>query len=226
VDPADENEGAAIRRFNMSQDGSQFTVDPGGENEIASVTGMTTEFYDRDDGYENLFSYTLPGGDEQSGLGARVVRNDEEQIERGADYWVSANGATSVARSGHFAWGISTSQAGLDALNGQGVSVSFTGPMSVDNRTTGNMVLNFGTQPKWTGSWVNPDYTFSAGGRMSGVDLISDSGQFSANVQTGSVVQGAVLGEPGNQAVAHYIDVNLNDKGRVRDVGLLRQTGD
>jgi hypothetical protein len=224
VDPEDENQSATIRRFDMAPDGSQFVVDPDGDDEIASVTGMTTEFFTREDEYENLFANGR-AGDEQSALGARVIRNENDEIEVAADVWTHGNRATRAARSGHFAWGVSTSQAGLDTLNGQGVSVSFAGPMSVDNRTTGSMVLNFGTQPKWTGNWANPNYNFSAGGPMSGVDLISDSSQFSANVQSGSVVQGAVLGEPGRQSIAHMIDVDLTGRGRVRDVGLLRQTG-
>jgi hypothetical protein len=221
-DLAEEGANAEVTRFDMATDGSQFAVDPGGSGAIESVAGMATSYLDREDGYENLFA-NGKAGDEQSALRARASRGEDGQIQSAADYWVNGNAATRTGNNGHFAWGIATSQAGLNALNGQGVSVSVTGPMSVDNQTTASMVLNFGTQAKWTGSWTNPGYSFSAGGPISGVDLISADNQFSANVQAGSVVQGAVLGEPGRQSVAHMIDVTLTEKGRVRDVGLLRQ---
>jgi hypothetical protein len=57
-----------------------------------------------------------------------------------------------------------TSQAGLDTLNAGNVSVNFSGPMSVDNRTMGSMTVDFGTNPTWTGTWTNPGYSFGAGG--------------------------------------------------------------
>ncbi len=221
ADPAD----TSFRRFDLAPDGTQFTVDPGGDGEINSVTGMDTTFGDRPDEYENLVA-TGRSGDEQSRIGARVIRSEGDgEIEVAADIWTHGNRATGTIRSGYFAWGNATTQAGLDALRGQSATVSFSGPMSVDNGTIGSMTLTFGTQPAWTGNWVNPGYSFSAGGRMSGVDIISDSDKFSANVLTDSVVQGALLGEPGNQSIAHIIDVDLTEKGRIRDVGLLRQAG-
>jgi hypothetical protein len=61
---------------------------------------------------------------------------------------------------------------------------------------------------------------------VQGVDLISEPGQFSANVISGEV-QGALLGEAGSQSIAHSVDVVLdNGMGgelEVNDVGLLRQ---
>lgn len=225
ADPAD----TSFHRFDLAPDGSQFTVDPGGEGEINSVTGMDTTYGSRPDEYENLVA-TGRSGDEQSRIGARVIRSDDGEggpgdIEVAADIWTHGNRATGKIQSGYFAWGNATSQAGLDSLRGQGASVRFSGPMSVDNATVGSMTLNFGTQPAWSGNWVNPGYSFSAGGRMSGVDLVSDSDKFSANVLADSVVQGALLGEPGSQSIAHIIDVNLADKGRIKDVGLLREAG-
>jgi hypothetical protein len=220
-----DSENTTFARIVLAPDGSQFTVDPGGAGEINSVAGMNTTYLDRPDEYENLEA-SGRSGDEQSRLVARVIRGGEEgEIEVAADVWTHGNRATRIARSGYFAWGNSTTQAGLDTLNGQGASVAFAGPMSVDNSTTGSMTLNFGSQANWSGNWVNPGYSFSAAGPISGADLISDGNRFSANVLSDSVVQGALLGEPGNQSIAHIIDVNLADRGRVRDVGLLRQAG-
>jgi hypothetical protein len=220
-DTENENQNAIFARMNLSPDGSQYTIDPVSGSDIDSVTGMDTGFFPRDDGYETLIA-SGSDGDQQSGLGARVVRTNSGDITEAADFWINANSAT-TGKNGHFAWGVTTSQGALNALNGQGVTVNFSGPMSVDNRTIGSMTLNFGTQANWTGNWVNPNYSFSAGGPMSGADLISNSSQFSANVQSGSLVQGAIMGEPGSQYVAHIIDVNLSGQGTIRDVGLLRQ---
>jgi hypothetical protein len=86
------------------------------------------------------------------------------------------------------------------------------------------MTRNFGSNPNSSGTWVNPAYAFSAGGTVTGADLISTPGQFSANVVAGeSLVQGALVGEAGNRGVAHLIDVTLAGQGLVRDVGLLRE---
>ena len=46
---------------------------------------------------------------------------------------------------------------------------------------------------------------------------------FARVVQAGSFVQGALLGEPGRQGIAHIIDVTLGGQGRIKDVGLLRE---
>jgi hypothetical protein len=223
-DTESESQEAIFARADLASDGTQFTIDPPGDTEINSVSGMTTDFTaTRPDDYEEMVADGRVG-DEQSALRTRVIRNDQGDIEAAADWWAHGNRATRTGNNGHFAWGTATSQAGLDNLNGQGVTVSFTGPMSVDNLTTGTMALNFGTQANWTGNWVNPGYNFSAAGPMSGADLISDNTKFSANVQAAdSVVQGALIGEPGTQSLIHIIDVNLTEKGRVRDVGLLRQ---
>jgi hypothetical protein len=209
-------------KFDLAADGTTFTVDPAGPNEIKSVTGMTTIVTPRGDGYDNLRSSGRTG-DEQSRLVARVVRNDDDEIQLAADIWGHGNRATGDAHSGYFAWGIATSQAGLDSLNSGNVSVDFAGPMSVDNKTSAAMTVNFGTQPTWSGMWTNPAYSFGAGGQVSGVNLISSPAQFTPNVvHDGSFVQGAVLGEPGHQALAHIIDVTLTDQQHIKDVGLLR----
>lgn len=209
----------------LAGDGSQFSIDPGKPGQIDSVTGMTTNYLELPDGFENLEARGR-SGNEQSALVARVVRaSGDGELQVAADIWTHGNRATRTANSGYFAWGHTTTQAGLDALAGQGAIVSFSGPMSVDNRTMASMTLDFGTQAQWSGNWANPGYSFSAAGPISGVDLISDNTRFSANVLPGSVVQGALLGEPGNQSIAHIVEVNLSGTGLVRDVGLLSQSG-
>ena len=207
--------------FNMAPDGSSFTVDPGGDNQIDSVP-MTTTITPRDDGYGNMRANGR-AGDEQSRLVARVVRDDEGSVEMAADIWGHGNRQTGAANSGYFAWGNATSQSGLNSLNTSGVSVSFSGPMSVDNSSSAAMTVNFGTQPNWTGTWTNPAWSFGAGGSVTGVNLISNPAQFTSNVQSGSFVQGALLNEPGRQGIAHIIDVTLAEHGHIKDVGLLRQ---
>ena len=80
-------------------------------------------------------------------------------------------------------------------------------------------------QPDLDGNWINPGYSFGAGGTVSGADLISQPGQFTDNVIADqSFVQGALLGEPGGaRGIAHIIDVTLVDHDRIKDVGLLRE---
>ena len=217
-------EDTTIVPFDMATDGSSFTVDPNGANEIDSVS-MTTGFSSRPDDYENMGSLGLVEG-QISMLVARVVRDDEGNLQLAADVWRDGNVQTRVARSGYFAWGMATSQSGLNSLNTNGVSVTFNGPMSVNNATNASMTVNFGTQPNWTGTWTNPAWSFGAGGSVTGVNLMSNPAQFTSNVQSGSFVQGALVNEPGRQGVVHAIDVKLNDHGHIKDVGLLRQVSD
>jgi len=208
-------------RFDLDPDGSSFTVDPDGDSEINSVE-MGVNIQPRNDGYEKMRS-TGAAGEEQSRLISRIVRDDEGPIELAADVWGHGNRATGAANSGFFAWGTSTSQAGLNALNAGNATVRFTGPMSVNNATNAAITVDFGSQPGWAGTWTNPAWSFGAGGRVTGVNFVSDAGQFTENVQDGSFVQGALLGEPGRQGIAHIIDVRLEDAGHIKDVGLLRQ---
>ncbi len=221
---SDDAEDTAFARFDMAADGSQFTVSPEGGADINSVSGMGTSFSQRNDDYENMRS-TGRVGDEQSRITARVVRDDEDQVLLAADVWSHGNRANQTSQSGYFAWGTATSQAGLDTLNAGNVSVNFSGPMSVDNRTMGSMTVDFGTNPTWTGTWTNPGYSFGAGGVVSGADMISLPGQFTENVVADqSFVQGVLLGEPGGaRGIAHIIDVTLVDQDRIKDVGLLRE---
>ncbi len=207
-------------RFDLAPNGSSFGVKPQSGGEINSVP-MTTNVQPRPDGYGNLRA-TGRDGDVQSRLIARVEQDDDGNVQLAADVWT--HGTRENARSGYFAWGTTTSQAGLDSLNAGNVSVNFTGPMSVDNTTTANMTVNFGASPTWTGNWVNPAWSFGAGGVVTGADLISQPGKFTDNVVgTGNFVQGALVGEAdGPRGIIHVIDVTLADQGHIMDVGLAR----
>lgn len=214
-------ESTEFGRINLATDGTSFVINPQeGGGEIASVP-MTTNIQPRPDGYGNLRA-TGRQGDVNSRLIARVVQDDEGEIQLAADIWT--HGTRENARSGYFAWGTATSQAGLDALNAGNVTLNFSGPMSVNNATTGNLTLNFGGNPNWTGTWTNPAWSFGAGGTVSGANLISLPGQFTSNVTgTGNFVQGAIVGESGGpRGITHIIDVTLEGQGRIKDVGLLR----
>ena len=219
-------EDTAFGRITVAPDGSQFSIEPeSGGDTINSVRGMNTTITPRDDGYGNLRA-TGQVGDEQPRLVARVVQDDDGELLLAADVWSHGNRSAGPAnaQSGYFAWGTTTSQAGLDALNAGNVSLNFSGPMSVDNSTIAAMTLNLGASPTWTGTWTNPAWNFGAGGSISGADLISRPDQFSSNVTGNSFVQGALLGEAGNRGIAHIIDVTLNGPGRIKDVGLLRES--
>jgi hypothetical protein len=209
-------------KFGLAPDGTSFTLDPQTGDDIASVGNMTTAFFARPDNYENMRSSGVDG-DERSRLIARVLRNGDGTINRSADLWGHGNAAAGVADSGFYAWGNTTSQLDLDALNNGGVSLSFGGPMSVDNQTNAALTINFGAQPNWVGTWTNPGYTFGAGGSVKGADFVSSSDQFTGNVGADSFVQGAIVGERGNESVLHIFDVDIAGVGRIKDVGLLQQ---
>jgi hypothetical protein len=216
-DPEDTEFG----RFDLAPDATEFNVDPETGDPITSVP-MTTVVTPRPDGYGNLRA-TGRDGDVGSRLIARVEQDEDGAVLLAADIW--SHGTRENPQSGYFAWGTATSQAGLNALNAGNVSLSFSGPMSVNNSTTGNLNLKFGTNPTWTGTWTNPAYSFGAGGVVSGVNLVSQSSKFTDNVVgTGNFVQGALVGEAGSpRGITHIIDVKLADQGRIKDVGLLRE---
>ncbi|MEO7387456.1 MAG: hypothetical protein ABIX37_11010 [Gammaproteobacteria bacterium] len=213
-------ENTEFGRIDLAPDGTGFVIDPESGGEIASVP-MTTNIQTRPDGYGNLRS-TGTEGDLNSRLIARVVQAEDGEIQLAADVWT--HGTRESARSCYFAWGTATSQAGLDAMNAGNVTLNFSGPMSVNNATTGNMTLNFGSDPNWTGTWTNPAWSFGAGGAVSGANLISQPDQFTSNVVgSGNFVQGAIVGEAGGpRGITHIIDVTLEGQGRIKDVGLLR----
>ncbi|MCP4000737.1 MAG: hypothetical protein GY727_07495 [Gammaproteobacteria bacterium] len=223
VSGVDEGAETSLQRFTMLDDGTSFTVAPGAANEIQSVTGMTTHYFSLPDGTEILDAVGVESG-QASQLQARVVRPDDTVIVYSAAYWANVDIDSGIANSGGFAWGNASTQADIDSLNniGGGISLGFAGMMSVDPTTQANLVLNFGAVQTWSGNWVNPSYSFSAGGVMSGADFVSNLDQFSDNVQSG-YVQGALLGPLGDQAVTHAVNVSLDDIGIVRDVGLALQ---
>jgi hypothetical protein len=228
-------EATGFRRFDLNSqiDGdtegaADFVVGAGGDDEIQSV-GMEATLSPRSDDYEGL--YAVGRGDGVSSqLVARAVRGEDSDSECGsecggsialaADVW--RHGSRESPRSGVFAWGIGTSAGALDMLNGQGVSLNYAGRMSGNELTQANITVNFGSQANWTGAWTNPNWNFNAGGAVSGVNLQSNPAQFSSNVQSG-VVQGALVGEPGQAGLVHLIDVTLQNQGHIKDVGLLRE---
>jgi hypothetical protein len=216
-DPEDTEFG----RFELAPDATEFSVTPENGGEITSVP-MTTVVTPRPDGYGNLRA-TGREGDAGSRLIARVKQDEDGAVLLAADIW--SHGTRENPQSGYFAWGTATSQAGLNALNAGNVSLTFSGPMSVNNSTTGNLTLKFGSNPTWTGNWTNPAYSFGAGGVVSGANLVSQSSKFTDNVVgTGNFVQGALVGEAGGpRGITHIIDVTLTDQGRIKDVGLLRE---
>jgi len=215
-------EDTTLAQFDMAVDGSQFTVAPGAAGQITSVGGMTPTYIDRPDDYENMRSVGLDG-DHVSQVIARVIRDGDGDIVAAADIWADGDLGTLMANSGYFAWGVSMSQADVNALNSSAVSAVFSGPMSLDNSTAASITLNFGTNPTWSGDWTNPGYTFDAGGTLIGVDLVSDPAQFSGNIGADSYVQGALLGDSAGKSIAHIIDVDVAGIGRIKDVGVLRE---
>ncbi|MEE9494414.1 MAG: hypothetical protein V3W04_13685 [Gammaproteobacteria bacterium] len=228
-----EADATQVVRFHLEQDGSQFVVDPGGENEIISNDDMVVSYVVDRNGQELMLSEVQQGITESKLLRVRVYRDEDGNILKSGDIWkhsdIISDGETTFVdgHSGEYAWGIATSQNTLDRLNsGQGISVSFSGAMAIDQTTTVNMTVDFGSQPIWTSEWVNPGYRFGAGGSVNGVDLVSDPALFTDNVQENSYVQGVVLGEENDQAIAHAVDVTLDESGlltNVKDVGLLHE---
>ncbi len=212
----------ALAEFDLATDGTAFVVAPGTADEIASVTGMTTEFSARPDGYEEMQALGIDG-DLASLLVARVLRDSDGELTAGADAWIDGNVVTQAAKSGYFAWGIATTRPDLDFLRTNGVSATFSGPMSVDNNTFATVTATFGSESTWTGTWANPAYSFDAGGTFIGVDMLSDATQFSSNVGADSFVRGALLGQRDAKSIAHIISVDLAGVGRIKDVGLLRE---
>jgi len=181
---------------------------------------MTTNVSDRVDEFDNLNAQGIDAT-QQSRIVARVLFQDPNVIQYAADIWGDGDAGTGVVQFGFFAYGIATSQTDIDQLTASETTLTFTGPMSVDNSTVADITMQYNADPSWTGSWSNPSYNFTAGGPVNGADFVSVSEQFSDNVQSG-FVQGALLGPGSDPAVAHLVEVNLDGTGLVRDVGLLR----
>jgi hypothetical protein len=211
--------------FDLASDGSQFMVDPGGSNELISINNLTPFTSSQ----PNRFEGTADGIEDK--FIALTKRDAQGNIVQANGIWkhtdlVSPN--SNITNSGNAVWGVTSTQSTLDSLNnvGEGISASFAGRMTGDLATAANIVVNFGTQPVWTGNWSNSvrNFQFDAGGNVTGVNLVSDPTQFSANVQgSSSIVQGALLGERGDLSVLHEIDVNLISGENIKGVGVLQQ---
>lgn len=214
-------ETTSFARATVAADGTSFAIAEEGRPVINSAP-LEPRYVPRSDEFEQL-SALGQEGDQRSRLVARVLRQGED-VQVAADVWADGNAATGMAMSGMLAAGTAVSQADIDTLTNSGIgrTLQFSGPMSVDNFTNANIALTYGANPLWTGSWENPAYSFSAGGGLQGADFVSDSAQFSDNVQ-GGFVQGALLGPLGDLSVAHIVEVTLDNTGLVRDVGLLRE---
>jgi hypothetical protein len=228
-------EETGLARFELAEDGSSFSVDNATVAAIVaaleapvieSVTGMDAEFTPRgEDDFENMRSRGQDGV-RGSQLIARVTRRLDGTIENAADIWAHNDSPSEVNSgvfaSGMFAWGTTITQSDLDALNNVGGMLSFTGVMSVDNATVAAINVDMGPDASWNGTWTNPSYDFSAGGGFLDANFVSSADQFSDNVQSG-FVQGVLQGPLGNNSIAHIIEVDLDEVGLVRDIGLLTQ---
>ncbi|MEE9413184.1 MAG: hypothetical protein V3V22_09050 [Methylococcales bacterium] len=219
-----EGDPIAVIPFDIENDGSQFTVDPGGMNEIISNDNLDPSIGSSTDRFQN----TVDGV--ESKLITQTQRDEQGNIVEAFGVWdqndlVSPDPANT--NSGRFVWGVASSQSTLDGLNGgEGIGVSFAGRLTGDRQTNANITVNFGSRPDWNGSWNNSatNVKFDAGGDVAGVNLVSDPNRFSSNVQGDrSYVQGVLLGERGDQSVAHAIDVTLDSGENIKGVGVLRQ---
>lgn len=222
----DTAENTQFANIDVAPDGSSFAI-AGDGVEIQSGENLSTNYSARPgENFENLRAgnETRAGffAGEPSGLIARVLRDDEGELEIAGDYWSHTDGSTE--NSGRFAWGRAVAQSDIDRLISGNAVLNFSGPMSVDNSTVANITLNYGATSTWTGGWENPGWEFTAGGGVFGANFVSDAAQFSDNVQEG-FVQGALVGSPGDRAVTHIIEVVLDGPGLVRDVGLLTGPG-
>ncbi|MBT8421900.1 MAG: hypothetical protein KJP03_02175 [Gammaproteobacteria bacterium] len=222
-----DSEDTTFARIALADDGNNFVI----ENDdvvIESDPDMNVVIEPENNGLaERLLAgrATLAGifqGD-TSILQARIVRDAETgAIIAAGDYW--GDGEGEGAQSGNFAWGRTLDRSLIDNLVSGDGTLSFSGQMSVDRSTFAQIALNYGASPSWTGNWTNPNYNFSAGGQVQDANFVSDSSQFSDNVQDG-FVQGALVGGDEGAAAAHIFEVVLDGQGLIRDVGLLARDG-
>lgn len=219
-----DNTNTTVVPFDMDPGVDHFVVDPGGDQEVVSNDNLQRapslgppRYEATVDGVESKL-FVLQGTPATDGT-----------YDRASGIWRHGSitdQTTDNTQAGVFAWGIASTLQTIDTLNAGNVTATFSGPMIGHTDTLASITVNFGSQPAWSGSWDNPGYSFTAGGPVQVVDLVSDPAQFSSNVASG-YVQGALLGAAGSQSVAHTVDVIL-DTGAgnqliVRDVGLLPQ---
>lgn len=234
LDPAfcSHPEDQTVGTFTINRDGDRFAFDQGGPDEIRSVDNghhKTT--------FEGQTAYRGEHNGYESGFAGEMQTNANGKLVQASGIW--GHGATGFidnhltanlteANGGRYVWGNTSNQHTLDSLNngGQGISLHFLGNNMISTDTAASVTVNFGTQPNWTGEWENSATSvgFSAGGDVQGVNLVSDSSQFSANIVADqSFIQGLLLGELGAQSLATALELVLQDGTIIKDVGLLQQ---
>jgi hypothetical protein len=229
---------ARLEKFELAEDARSFVSDPGGPNEVQSSLEMSPVFAPIPDPATGMyftqaqaidfgtgevtaiFAHTNCDPCVAGGTGSTIYFSEETWQNR------DANG---VANNGVFGWGIATSQADINNLNAGSATVSFSGAMSLNTDTNATITMMFGGAPTWSGNFADNGsgngHNFTAGGRTERVNFVADPTQFSSNVvnPNDAIVQGALLGRAGDQAVVVAYDVVLAGPGRVADAGLLVQ---
>lgn len=229
--PTSDN--ATLVRFELpNDDGTSFINDPGGAETGTQITSQPLDpnFSPIGAGLNSMFAVTFsPTG--FSLVNARVscdpcTDGGGGTIIYAADTWQNQDDQGNFT-NGVFGWGRAATQANLDSLSAGNATLNFSGLMSLNSAINADLTLTFGNGSGWSGQWSDGgQIDFDAGGAISGASFVSDPGQFSGNVtnaNNGALVQGALVGIVGDQAVVHGIDVNLAGVGNVRDVGILRE---
>lgn len=222
----DDTSTSNIVPFSLATNGGDFGVNP--DAAIADMETVTSLEGLQSPSFSNS-RFQGADGDTASLIVANLNNAANGELSNASGIWrhgSATNPNDSNTSAGVFAWGVASTQNVLDTLNAGNVSVMFNGTLAGDTRTSASMIVNFGAQPSWTGSWQNAErgFNFDAGGSVNGANLLSNPGQFSANVvPVDSYVQGILLGESGDQSVAHAISIILNSGDVIKDVGTLRQ---
>lgn len=209
--------------FSLAANGANFQLNPDGT--VEGVDGLTSLDGLQSPRFSNA-RFQGDDGDTASLIIANLRNAANGDINNATGIWRHGsvnNQDDSNTSAGVFAWGVASTQDVLRRLNAGNVTANFNGTMAGDTRTRASMVVNFGTQPNWSGNWQNEarGFNFDANGGMRGANLISTG--FSDNVADGSYVQGILQGEENNQSVAHAINIILDNDDVIKDVGTLRQ---
>lgn len=222
-----EAEDHVIGHFELETDGSGFVFNRGEATEIASLDNLQPSSYNGYPGFERS------DGTVESGFAGNFGYANDGSINSASGDWghgttgfiqLGANHTDRPADGGFYVWGVASTQATLDSLNVSNATVNFSGTLLRNTTTQVNMTVNFGSNTNWTGSWdsINNSEDFTAGGNVLGANLISDSSQFSANVDAGqSAIEGLLVGDGASQSLIHAIEIVLQDGTVIKDVGQL-----